>query len=48
MSLDLRHSPQIKALHGLRAVRPLANNMARIARGMRRYVLEADRPSWST
>ncbi|SDX98893.1 DNA cytosine methyltransferase, partial [Roseicitreum antarcticum] len=38
-------APQIKALHGLRAVRPLANNtMARIARGMRRYVLEADRP----
>ncbi len=36
---------QIKDKHGLRAVRPLAGNtMARIARGMRRYVLDADRP----
>ena len=32
-------------LHGLRAVRPLAaNTMARVARGMKRYVLEAERP----
>ena len=31
--------------HGLRAVRPLADNtLARVARGMKRYVLEADRP----
>lgn len=31
--------------HGLRAVRPLANNtMARVARGMKRYVLDAERP----
>ncbi|KJZ31652.1 hypothetical protein TW83_07785 [Paracoccus sp. S4493] len=30
---------------GLRAVRPLADNtLARVARGMKRYVLEADRP----
>lgn len=36
---------EIKAKHGVRAVRPLADNtMARIARGMKRYVLEADRP----
>ncbi|NDK37202.1 DNA methyltransferase, partial [Rhodovulum sulfidophilum] len=33
------------ARHGLRAVRPLAKNtLARIARGMRRYVLDAERP----
>ncbi len=38
-------SAEIKAKHGLRAVRPLAKNtMARIARGMARYVLEAERP----
>lgn len=31
--------------HGLRAVRPLADNtMARVARGMKRYVLDAERP----
>lgn len=31
--------------HGLRAVRPLAGNtMARVARGMKRYVLDAERP----
>jgi DNA (cytosine-5)-methyltransferase 1 len=36
---------QIKEKHGLRAIRPLAaNTLARIARGMKRYVLEADRP----
>ncbi|NRB19943.1 MAG: DNA cytosine methyltransferase [Rhodobacteraceae bacterium] len=36
---------QIKAKHGLRAKRPLAvNTMARVARGMQRYVLEADNP----
>lgn len=35
----------IKEKHGLRAIRPLANNtMARVARGMKRYVLDADRP----
>ncbi|WP_237398977.1 DNA cytosine methyltransferase [Rhodovulum sulfidophilum] len=38
-------SAEIMARHGLRAVRPLAKNtLARIARGMRRYVLEAERP----
>ncbi|MDF3606094.1 DNA cytosine methyltransferase [Paracoccus sp. DMF-8] len=37
--------PEIMAKHGLRAVRPLAKNtMARVARGMGRYVIEADRP----
>ncbi len=36
---------EVFAKHGLRAVRPLANNtLARVARGMKRYVLEADRP----
>nr|WP_111299386.1 DNA cytosine methyltransferase [Paracoccus saliphilus] len=36
---------EIMAKHGLRAVRPLANNtLARVARGMKRYVLEAERP----
>ncbi|WP_116131165.1 DNA cytosine methyltransferase [Tropicimonas sp. IMCC34043] len=36
---------QIMARHGLRAIRPLAPaTLARIARGMRRYVLEAERP----
>jgi DNA (cytosine-5)-methyltransferase 1 len=36
---------EIFAKHGLRAVRPLADNtMARIARGMKRYVLDAERP----
>ncbi len=35
----------IMAKHGLRAVRPLAENtMARVARGMDRYVLKAKRP----
>ncbi|MFQ6550471.1 DNA cytosine methyltransferase [Aestuariibius sp. 2305UL40-4] len=38
-------SEQIKTKYGLRAVRPLAKNtLARIARGMKRYVLDADRP----
>lgn len=38
-------SEQIMAKLGLRAVRPLADNtMARVARGMKRYVLDADRP----
>lgn len=36
---------EIWGKHGLRAVRPLADNtMARVARGMKRYVLDADRP----
>lgn len=36
---------QILSKHGLRAVRPLAaNTLARVARGMKRYVLEAERP----
>jgi DNA (cytosine-5)-methyltransferase 1 len=35
----------ILAQHGLRAVRPLADaTMARVARGMKRYVLDAKRP----
>jgi len=35
----------IFAKHGLRAVRPLADaTMARVARGMKRYVLDAERP----
>lgn len=38
-------SEQIKARYGLRAVRPLATNtLARVARGMKRYVLDAQRP----
>nr|WP_278437239.1 DNA cytosine methyltransferase [Brucella anthropi] len=38
-------SEQIMENHGLRAVRPLADNtMARVARGMKRYVLDAERP----
>ena len=38
-------SEQIKAKHGVRAVRPLADaTMRRIARGVVRYVLEAKRP----
>lgn len=38
-------SEEILAKHGLRAVRPLADNsMARIARGFERYVLRAQRP----
>lgn len=37
--------PQIMQKHGLRAVRPLADaTMARVARGMKRYVLDAERP----
>lgn len=37
--------PEIMEKHGLRAVRPLAKNtMARVARGMKRYVIEAERP----
>lgn len=36
---------QIWEKHRLRAVRPLADNtMARVARGMKRYVLDAERP----
>ncbi|WP_226628392.1 DNA cytosine methyltransferase [Alloyangia pacifica] len=35
----------IMAKHGLRAVRPLADNtLARVAKGLRRYVLDAERP----
>ncbi|MDX0218720.1 C-5 cytosine-specific DNA methylase [Sinorhizobium meliloti] len=38
-------SAEIWAKHQLRAVRPLANaTMARVARGMKRYVLDAQRP----
>lgn len=38
-------SVEIWAKHELRAVRPLADaTMARVARGMKRYVLEAERP----
>ena len=38
-------SAEIMARHGLRAVRPLAENtLARIARGMKRYVIEAEKP----
>ncbi|WP_043062319.1 DNA cytosine methyltransferase [Brucella anthropi] len=38
-------SEQIMDKHGLRSVRPLADNtMARVARGMKRYVLDAERP----
>ncbi|MFG6566713.1 DNA cytosine methyltransferase [Sulfitobacter sp. 1A13679] len=38
-------SEVIKEKHGLRAIRPLANNtLARVARGMKRYVLDADEP----
>lgn len=36
---------EIMAKHGLRAVRPLANNtLARVAKGLRRYVLDAGQP----
>lgn len=38
-------SEMIVERHGLRAIRPLAAaTMARVARGMKRYVLDADRP----
>ncbi|MCG6112890.1 MAG: DNA cytosine methyltransferase [Paracoccus sp.] len=38
-------APEVMAKHGLRAIRPLAaNTLARVARGMKRYVLEAERP----
>ena len=38
-------SKQIMAKHGLRAIRPLAENtLHRIARGMVKYVIEADHP----
>lgn len=38
-------SAEIMAKHGLRAIRPLAKNtLARVARGMGRYVIEAERP----
>ncbi len=37
--------PEIMQKHAVRAVRPLAKaTMARVARGMKRYVLDADRP----
>ncbi|WP_283195507.1 DNA cytosine methyltransferase [Rhizobium sp. AN80A] len=36
---------EVMEKHGLRSVRPLADNtMARVARGMKRYVLDAERP----
>lgn len=39
------NSAEIKQKHGLRAVRPLAKNtMARVARGLKRYVLDAENP----
>ncbi|WP_295450166.1 DNA cytosine methyltransferase [uncultured Pseudophaeobacter sp.] len=39
------NAAQIKEKHGLRAIRPLANNtLARVARGMQRYVLDAENP----
>lgn len=38
-------SAEVKEKHGLTAKRPLADNtLARIARGMKRYVIEAERP----
>ncbi|MBP2560832.1 DNA (cytosine-5)-methyltransferase 1 [Neorhizobium galegae] len=38
-------SAEVMAKHGLRAIRPLADNtMARVARGMKRYVLDAEKP----
>lgn len=38
-------APQIMARHGLRAVRPLKpNTLARVARGIHRYVLQSERP----
>ncbi|MAB04508.1 MAG: DNA methyltransferase [Rhodobacteraceae bacterium] len=38
-------SAEIFAKHGLRAKRPLAENtLARVARGMKRYVIDADEP----
>lgn len=38
-------SEQIKAKHGLRAIRPLADNtLKRIARGVQRYVIDAAEP----
>lgn len=38
-------SNEIWEKHGLRAIRPLAHNtMARVARGLKRYVLDAERP----
>lgn len=38
-------APEIMAKHGLRAIRPLKpNTLARIARGMARYVIGAERP----
>lgn len=38
-------SPEIMAKHGLRAVRPLADaTLARVARGLKRYVLDAKEP----
>ncbi|WP_353474814.1 DNA cytosine methyltransferase [Salipiger sp. H15] len=36
---------EVMEKHGLRAVRPLADNtLARVAKGLRRYVLDAERP----
>ncbi len=38
-------APEIMAQHGLRAVRPLKpNTLARVARGVKRYVLDAQKP----
>lgn len=38
-------APEIMAKHGLRAVRPLkSNTLARVARGVKRYVLDAGNP----
>jgi DNA (cytosine-5)-methyltransferase 1 len=38
-------APEIMAQHGLRAVRPLKpNTLARVARGVKRYVLDASQP----
>lgn len=42
-------SAEIKAMHGLRAVRPLADNtLRRIARGVQRYVIDAKDPFFVT
>jgi DNA (cytosine-5)-methyltransferase 1 len=47
--VDLRHAEEIMAKHGLRAVRPLQPaTMARIAKGVKRYVLDAASRSSST
>lgn len=42
-------SPEIMAKHGIRAQRPLADNtLARIAKGIKRYVLDASEPYFIT